>query len=150
MKKWIILIFSIHFLLTGCKTNRRIATPEHFSNVMRKNEYIVKNMIRKYQNNLSIEAAVIAMKEDLRIEYYKTDNENRAAAMFDINKEKCRRNRENKVSEENENSEDYSKYVLKTNFRYKVVARLKNTLIYVDVPLSEETKIREVLEEIKY
>jgi len=43
-----------------------------------------------------------------------------------------------------------SKYTLKTNGEYKVVSRIEDTVIYVDVDEKYEDDVKEILKEIGY
>ena len=150
MKKFNLMILSLCFLLTGCKIDRKAEMPEHFTAIMRKNNYLVKNIITDYSENIDIEAAIIAMRDNYQIEYYKVSSEDKAIEMFNVNKEKFQRSKENSSLEKSTSIGNYSKYVLKVNSRYKVVSRIGDTLIYADVPESEEESTKKVLKELEY
>lgn len=53
-------------------------------------------------------------------------------------------------SESSASLKNYSKYVLSTNGKYKVISRIDNTVIYCDIDDNYKSVVKEVLEEIDY
>lgn len=150
MKKIILILFTILIMLTSCKINKEPITAEKFETKMKENGYIVENITSQYPQNDKLKAVLIAAKNNYQIEFYETKDEDYAVMGFNLNKEKFQLSKGNGTIETSSSIGNSSKYTLKANSKFKVVSRIKNTLIYLDVPSSNEEEVKEVLKELNH
>ena len=148
MRKIIFIVFTILIMLTSCKLNKEPITITTFKNKMEENGYIVENITSQFPEDNKIKTILIAKKNDHQIEFYETIDEDSSIVAFNLNKENFQKSKGNRTFETNTFIGNSSKYTLKANSKFKVVSRIKNTLIYLDVPASAEDEVKRVLKEL--
>ena len=94
----------------------------------------------------------MALEEDYdyKIEFYKLAEEDNAISFYKTNKEIFENSKDSVSAEKSISLGNNSKYTLKTKDKYKVVSRIENTVIYVDVDAKYEDEVKEILKEIGY
>ena len=105
-----------------------------------------------FSNYDYIEKAYIALEEDYdyKIEFYKLDEEEDAIDFYKLNKEKFESQKGSGSAESTVNIGNNSKYTLTTNGEYKVISRIENTAIYLDVDKKYKDEVKEILKELGY
>ena len=71
------------------------------------------------------------------------------SGIFDMD-EFFEKQKENTLAETNVNGKNYSKYTLSTGNKYKVLSRIDNTVIYLDVDNSYKEEVKNILGELGY
>lgn len=150
MKKIIFILFTMLIMLTSCKINKEPVTAENFKAKMEENGYTVENITSQYPQDTKLKAVLIAKKNNYQIEFYETSDVDYSVIGFNLNKEKFQKSKGNGTIETSKSIGNSSKYTLKANSKFKVVSRIKNTLIYLDVPASDEDEVKKILKELNY
>jgi len=88
--------------------------------------------------------------DDYQIEFYELSNEENAIDMYATNKIRFETSKGNSSAVTNFDFKNYSKYTLTTNGKYKVLSRIDNTLIYIDVDKDYKDIVKDLLKEIGY
>ena len=151
MKKIILFFISILLLLTitGCGINKKPITAEKFKSKMTQKGYQIYDISGEYAGK-GAKAVLIAKKDGYQIEFYVTENKDYAVGSYNLNEEKLEKTKGNNMVETQKSVGNVSKYTLKGNSRYKVVSRVGNTFIYVNVPGSKTEEVKGVLKELGY
>lgn len=85
-----------------------------------------------------------------QIEFYELSDEENAIKFYNNNQSIFESTKGSNSSESSASLKNYSKYVLSTNGKYKVISRIDNTVIYCDIDDNYKSVVKEVLEEIDY
>ena len=150
MKKIILFLISMAlvFSITGCKAKKAI-TAEEFKSKMTQEGYQIADISEKYAGK-GAKAVLIAMKDGYQIEFYVTENKDYAVGSYNLNKEKIEKTKGNSMVETQKSIGNVSKYTLKSNSSYKVVSRVGETFIYLNVPGSKTEEVKEILNKLGY
>ena len=90
------------------------------------------------------------MKDGYQIEFYVTENKDYAVGSYNLNKEKIEKTKGNSMVETQKSIGNVSKYTLKSNSSYKVVSRVGETFIYLNVPGPKTEEVKEILNKLGY
>ena len=150
MKKIILFLISMAlvFSITGCKAKKAV-TAEEFKSKMTQEGYQIADISEKYAGK-GAKAVLIAMKDGYQIEFYVTENKDYAVGSYNLNKEKIEKTKGNSMVETQKSIGNVSKYTLKSNSSYKVVSRVGETFIYLNVPGSKTEEVKEILNKLGY
>ena len=150
MKKIILFLISMAlvFSITGCKAKKAI-TAEEFKSKMTQEGYQIADISEKYAGK-GAKAVLIAMKDGYQIEFYVTENKDYAVGSYNLNKEKIEKTKGNSMVETQKSIGNVSKYTLKSNSSYKVVSRVGETFIYLNVPGPKTEEVKEILNKLGY
>jgi len=132
--------------------NKEPITVSDFKDIMEEKDFEIMDIKEQFEAYDYIEKAYIALKEDYdyQIEFYRLDEEEDAINFYETNKEKFEDSKGTSEIETKVSMGNNSKYTLKTNGEYKVVSRIENTVLYVDVDDKYEDEVKEILKEIGY
>ena len=115
-------------------------------------KYNVIDIKEQYADYDSIKSAQVAINKDqnYQIEFYTLTDEKEAIAFFKENKKIFETSKSNNAKETSKELRKKSKYILNTNGKYKVISRIKNTVIYVNTDESFKKVTDKILDTIKY
>ena len=133
--------------------NKESISANDFKNIMEDKDFEIVDVMDQFEEyDEYIKKAYIALEEDYdyQIEFYKLDEEDDAISFYKTNKEKFEASKGSSSVETKVSMGNNSKYTLKTNDEYKVVSRIEDTVIYVDVDEKYEDEVKEILKEIGY
>lgn len=139
--------------LSGCGKKKNPISVDEFKSTMNSKNFSVVSSKSSYSQYKEIKESYIAMSPDYtyQIEFIVLDSDSSASSMYNTNKNKFE---QNKSSSKNLNTSielaNYSKYTLLSDAKYKVVSRIDNTLIYLDVDAEYKDNIDSILNEIGY
>lgn len=145
-----IFIFVIFLLLSGCGTSKAKLEPEQFKSRMENEGFEIKDA-SKEMNYDYIVKIYVAKKTNYNIEYYNIIDEEYAAIFYQNNVEFINNNivgDEKAVLEESGNN--YSKYTVVYDGRYKLVSRIDNTVIFLNVSDRYKDDIDDLIERLGY
>ena len=133
--------------------NKQPITAGDFKDIMEDKDFEIIDAIDQvddYDNG--IKKAYIALEEDYdyQIEFYKLDEEDDAIDFYKNNKEIFEDSKGSSSVETKVSMGNNSKYTLKTNDEYKVVSRIEDTVIYLNVDDKYEDEVKEILKEMGY
>lgn len=133
--------------------NKEPMTVSEFKDIMEDKDFEIIDAIDQvddYDNN--IKKAYIALEEDYayQIEFYRLDEEEDAIYFYNTNKEIFENSKSSSSAETSVSMGNNSKYTLTSGDKYKVVSRIENTVIYLDVDEEYKDEIKEILKEIGY
>lgn len=153
MKKKILMMFAVLSMmilaLAGCGKKTAV-TPEQFKSSMESRGYQVQDATEQFPEGSGVDKVYIALKDDYQIEFYQVETAEQAKLAFSQNKADFQALKGSSDLETNVESDQSSKYTLKTNGMYMVISRIDNTFIYVNADGKVKQEIEEVLKELDY
>jgi len=133
--------------------NKEPISAGDFKDIMEDKDFEIVDAMDQFEEyDEYIKKAYIALEEDYdyQIEFYKLNEEDDAISFYKTNKEKFEASKSSSSVETRVSMGNNSKYTLKTNDEYKVVSRIEDTVIYVDVDEKYEDEVKEILKEMGY
>ena len=129
-----VLCFVVLFTLTGCG-NKTSITSEDFKSKMESKGYTVQDATSQMSEYDYINQVYIAISSDstYQIEFYELSDSDYASSFFNNNK---------KTFEDSKS--------LTTNGKFKVVSRIDNTVIYLNVDDDYKSSVKDVLKDLGY
>ncbi len=152
--KLLIKLFIPIFILTtitGC-LNKKAITYNEFKNKMESMNYIVQDVKDQFYNYDYINQAYIAINKEntYQIEFYELSNNNYSTSFFNKNKSIFKKSKSAISIETSVDLGNNSKYVLETDGKYKVISRIDNTVVYLDVDDKYKSTVNDLLKKLGY
>lgn len=149
MKKILVSICAL-FLLTGCGDKVALTSTE-FNNKMTEKGYNVVNVKEQFEYDYITDALVaVSSDKKYQIEFYVLSTDDYAASFYGNNKTIFENSKTSNNTETSVNLGNHSKYTLTTNGKFKVVSRIKNTVIYLNVDEVYKNEVKDVLKSLGY
>jgi uncharacterized lipoprotein YehR (DUF1307 family) len=153
MKKRLLMLLSIIFIMSfalmGCGEKTAL-TSDQFKSDMEGKGYEVQDATGQFEASTGVQKVYIALKNSHQIEFYQMENDDQAAQAYEGNKATFESQKGSSATESDVNVKNSSKYTLKSDGRYKVISRIGNTFIYVDVEDGVKEDVDQVLDELGY
>ena len=156
MKKKSVIMFSvlfvgILFLVTGC-FNKTSITAKEFKDKMEGLNYQVLEATEQFSDYDYVKKVYLAIDYDknYQVEFYQLSDVENAINFYNNNKGIFEDGKGKKYSETNNSGQNYEKYRLKTNDKYKVISRIDNTVVFINVDDDLEKSIDDLLKELGY
>lgn len=123
-----------------------------FATTMSSKGYEIVDASKQFEQYEYVTNAYIARNNSssYQIEFYELSDDTIAKNFFIQNKTNFEKQKENTLAETNVNGKNYSKYTLSTGNKYKVLSRIDNTVIYLDVDNSYKEEVKNILGELGY
>lgn len=139
-------------LMFAFAQNKTPITAEDFKNKMEEKEYIIGDASEQFAEYGYINKSYIAANKDYtyQIEFYEILDSEYASSFFNLNKQVFEERKGNIVTETNVNLKNYSVYTLSTDNKYRVLSRIDNTVIYVNVDKQYKDEVKGILDELGY
>lgn len=147
----LIICFIAVLTVTGCKDKKSI-TADEFKNTMESNDYTVQEATDQFSEYDYVEKVYIALSSDssYQIEFYQLSDDDYATSFYNNNKSIFEESKSSKNSETSVSMANYSKYTLETNGKYKVISRINNTAIYLNVDAEYKEDVKSILKKLGY
>lgn len=148
MKKKIIMLLLISFLLVGCQSIS--LTKEDFIDQANYNGYLIENNKKGYENYAYIKNIYYAIQREnaYDIQFLELENDDYSKKFFDVNKENLDALKTSGSYSKKINRSDYNSYHVETDSKYLLVIRYKNNIIYIDAPIDYINEIEEFLQDL--
>ena len=133
--------------------NKEPITISEFKDMMKDKDFeLVNSKETQLLEYDYIEKSYIALEEDYnyQVEFYELDEEEDAIYFYNINKEKFEKSKSSASTETSVSMGNNSKYTLTTKDKYKVISRIEDTAIYLDVDKKYKDEVKEILKEMGY
>lgn len=154
MKKkisYILTLMIITVALTGCGKKKAI-TVDEYKDIMSSKLFVVNNAKNNIDEKSSIKDIYVAAntKERYQIEFYVLNSVDSAKEFFSNNKTRFGKQvGKNKVETKSKKG-NFEKYTVTSLGQYRLVSRIDNTVIYLDIGESNKKKVDEILKELGY
>lgn len=146
-----VLCFVVLFTLTGCG-NKTSITSDDFKNKMESNGYTVQDATNQMASYDYIKKVYIAISNDstYQIEFYELSDSDYATSFFNNNKSIFEDSKSSVSTETSVNLGNHNKYSLTANDKFKVVSRIDNTVVYLDVDENYKSSVKDILDDLGY
>lgn len=150
----IALAFAILFsmlCLVGC-TEKVSITAEDYRTIMEEMGYKLTDASEQFVDYDEITKVYVAISDNgaYQIEFYELSTADAAMRLFAGNKSIFEQSAGNASANSSVSAANYSNYKLAANGQYKVLSRIDNTMIYIDVPAEFKDEVKTALEELGY
>ncbi len=153
----IVVIVVIGGVITGIliinkNHHKEPITASEFKNEMEDMGFEIVDAKYQFVEYDYIEKVYLALEEDggYQIEFYKLDEEENAISFYNNNKLIFESDKGSATEETSLNLKNNSKYTLTTKGKYKVVSRIENTVIYLNVDKEYKDEVKDILKELGY
>lgn len=148
-----VLLFAFIILLTGCFSKKALSS-EDFKTKMEEKGFTVQDATHQLSSYSYINKVYLAISSNstYQIEFYDLATEDDAINFFNNNKSLFEKSKSNDSGDasSNVNLKNYTKYVLISGGRYKVVSRINNTVIYLNVEETNKDEVKQILKDLGY
>ncbi len=146
-----VLCFVVLFTLTGCG-NKTSITSADFKSKMESKGYTVQDATSQMSEYDYINQVYIAISSDstYQIEFYELSDSDYASSFFNNNKKTFENSKSSGSAETSVSAGNNAKYTLTTNGKFKVVSRIDNTVIYLNVDDDYKSSVKDVLKDLGY
>ena len=148
----VLLLVLIIVVLTACSSNKEPLTLDEFKSIMRDNDYYMVNAISQFSDYGYINDAYIARKtgEDYQIEFYELEDDSYAISFYNTNKEIFEASKTNDSIYTSIDLKDTNKYTLLNENSYKVLSRIEDTVLYIDVDKKYKNEVNSIIKKLGY
>lgn len=146
-----LMCFVVLFTLTGCG-NKTAITSDDFKSKMESSGYTVQEATNQMSDYDYIKQVYIAISSDstYQIEFYELSDNDYASSFFNNNKKTFEDSKSSGSTETSVSVDNNEKYTLTTNGKFKVVSRIDNTVIYLNVDDNYKSSVKDVLKNLGY
>lgn len=147
----VMLLFVCACVTTGCG-NKKAITSDDYKSKMESKGYTVQDATSQFSNYEYVKKATIALEKNgsYQIEFYELSDKDNAVSFFNNNKTNFENSKSSGASETSISMGNYDKYAVSTNGQYKVVSRIDNTVVYLDVSKQYKADVQKVLKDLGY
>ena len=147
----LILLLTITVATTGCEKKKAI-TAEKFKKTMESKGYVIKDVNDQFEGQKVLKQVYLAIKADssYQIEFYELTTTDAGKEFYKVNKENFEKAIVGKASKTQVNIGNYNKYTLNNAKRYKVIATIDNTGIYVNANEAYKKEVKKIIDELGY
>ena len=144
------LILVMTILVTGC--SKKAITAADFKTIMEERGYSIIDATSQFSGYGYVKSAYIALgtDEEFQIEFYEMSSVDKAVSFYNNNKAIFESSKSSAAVESTVNMGNHSKYTLTTNGSYKIVSRIENTVVYLDVAEDKKDIVKDILEALGY
>lgn len=137
--------------LVGCAQKVSI-TAEDFKTAMESKGYTIADASEQFADYNEITKVYIAISGNgsYQIEFYELTDSDASMRLFAGNKNIFEQSAGNISANSSVSTPNYSNYKIIANGHYKVLSRINNTMIYIDVPAEFKDEVKTVLDELGY
>ena len=149
----LLIVVGIAMLFINLTKEKTPISAERFTSSMTQKGYVVQSSKQQFAAYDYVENSYIAAPQDLsyKIEFYELTNEEYANAFYENNKSIFENSKGGVVTSSlNLNGKNWSKYALSSEGKYKVVSRVGNTAIYLNVDNNYKDIVNKLLDEFGY
>lgn len=113
--------------------------------------YNVLNVKEQFEYDYIIDALIaVSSDKKYQIEFYVLSTDDYAINFYANNKTIFENSKTANNNETSVNLDNHSKYALTTNDKFKVVSRIKNTVIYLNIDEVYKNEVQNVLNSLGY
>ena len=149
--KFILILLICTVVLVGCGSKKAIDS-NAFKDLMSESEFVVYDVKYQFDTYDQISEAYVALEKDgnYQIEFYITDTNESAISFYNNNKEIFESSKGSTAVYTNVDLNNNNKYTLSTGGKYKLLSRIDNTVIYLDVDSKYKDEVNKILKKLGY
>lgn len=153
MKKFKILMLTVFaLLLTACGVKKEAIDDEEFNRIMSNERFTVENREKEFDENEYVEDILLAIQEDNNYEivFLELESDSYAKKSYELAKKFIEPFKEGTSNYTEVNLANNSKYTLTTEDIYFVIARVEDTIIFLEVDKEYKAEVTDILNKLGY
>lgn len=149
--KFALILLICAFCLVGCGKSKAITSNE-FKEIMVDLNFSIIDVKEQFDAYDYIKEAYVALEKNknYQIEFYVLDTSDSAKSFYYNNKEIFESSKESTAVYTNVDLNNKNKYTLSTGGTYKLLSRIDNTMIYLNVDSKYKDEVNKILKKLKY
>ena len=153
MKKIKILGLLVLVMLVSACTTKKVAIDEDkFISIMKNEGFTIVDVEEQFEQFDGFEEAYVAINPTgkYQIEFYELENDSYTINFYNNNKSRFESSKKGATTYTSVDLNNYNKYTLTTSNKYKVLSRIGETMIYLDVDKEYKNEVNSILEKLGY
>lgn len=148
----VLILIVLTILLTACGVKKEALDEDEFIIIMKKEGFNIVNVENQFEQYGYFEDAYIAIdpNSNYQIEFYELEDDNYAKRFYENNKQKFESQKSGKNVSSYKELINTGKYTLTTEESYKVVSRIEDTVVYLDVDKKYKEEVNNILKKLGY
>jgi len=146
----IAIIIAIVLLFSMLNKEKTSITAEDFKTNMEGKNYTVVDATSQFAEYDFVKKVYIATNEQYKFEFYELDTEEDAIGFFNNNKSIFEEQKGNASASTSVAVNNYAKFTLTTNGKYKCISRINNTVMYINIDSEYKDHLMENLKDLEY
>lgn len=142
---FILLILVLPYL-----TKKKTITEESFKEKLELKQYTIFDITNDFSNYNSISKAYSATNKEFKIQFYILKDDESAKRFFINTQITLQQNKQNITQQTNINHDNYSKLIIMSYSDFRIVSRISNTVMCIQVPKFATETAKELLKELGY
>ena len=112
--------------------------------------FVVVNVKDQFAQYNYIEDAYVATNNNYQIEFYELEEDNYAVDFYETNKKVFEETKSTTSIYINEDLPESNKYTLTTDKEYKVISRIEDTVVYLNIDKKYKDEANNILKKLGY
>ncbi|MBR6690350.1 MAG: hypothetical protein IKL65_03360 [Bacilli bacterium] len=148
----VLMLMVLVMLLTACGPKKEAIDEDDFTRIMTNEGFSIVNVEEQFEKYGHFEEAYLAIDPNnkYQIEFYELEEDEYAKSFYQTNKEKFEQTKTNISIETNIDLSDNNRYTLTTGDEYKVISRIEDTVIYLNVNKKYKEEVNIILKKLGY
>ncbi len=148
----LVLTVGVIILFVSLNKEKKSITANEFKTLMQGKGLVVSDVTSQYSRYDYVEQVYVAVPSDYsyQIEFYELSDSEYAISFYNNNKSIFESSKGNVSGGTSLSAKNYSKYSLSTDGNYKVISRIDNTVVYLNVDSSNKNTVKDLLNELGY
>ena len=150
LKLFLVVVF-VTLTITACGGNKAI-TSDEFKSKMESKNFTIYNTKSQFASYDQVKEALLAYNEekDYKIEFYILDTKDSAKIFYKTNKENFEEEKEGLATTTSVDLNNKNRYTQADSNTFKLISRIDNTVIYVNVNKEYKEDVSNILKELGY
>ncbi len=139
-------------LFSSLNKEKESMTASEFKTLMEGKGFVVSDATNQFAQYDYVKQVYVAAPSDYsyKIEFYELSDVEYATMFYNNNKSIFESSKGNASGETSVSMKNYSKYSLSTGGKFKVVSRIDNTVVYLNVDSDNKDTVKKLLDELGY
>lgn len=148
----LVAVVGVVILFTSLNKKKESMTASEFKTLMQEKGFVVSDATSQFSQYGYVEQVYVVAPSDYsyKIEFYELSDVDYATSFYNNNKSIFESSKGNASGETSVSMKNYSKYTLSAGGKYKVVSRIDNTVVYLNVDSSKKDTVKDLLDELGY
>ena len=148
----LILVIGVGMLFILLNKEKESMSASDFKTLMQEKGFVISDATSQFSQYAYVEQVYVVAPSDYayKIEFYELSDEDYAMSFYNTNKSIFESSKGAVSGETSVSMKNYSKYTLSSDSKYKVVSRIDNTVVYLNVNSNYKDTVKDLLKEMGY
>ena len=146
-----LILLTVSVLLTGCGLKEKEPIDDEIFNKIMTNEgFKVVDVEQQFEQYGYFEDSYVATNNNYQIEFYELENDRYAIEFYNTNKNIFENQKGGTYVDSHIDLDKVNKYTLTTDKEYKVISRIEDTVVYLNVDKKYKEEVNNILGKLGY